>query len=246
MPQTRAIDPAFDPAPQPDRARRILTRPDMAWLCPWGCRGFGPMLQLQQRLRHERREARRPDLWLAGEHPTVITQGVRGRAEDLARRPPWPVFQIDRGGMTTIHNPGQLLIYPIAGVHKGLLAQARFSRMLLSSVAGWLHQLTGLQFEIPRRRPGLFHEGRKVAAIGVSIRGGVTMHGIAINCNNDLGPWRTIIPCGEPRTRPATLAQLLGRDVPPGDLLGGLSDYLVRWWGYERVRHVEPIPGTME
>ena len=224
------------PAPGPHPAHRILAAPERARLHLWGVRDYGAVLALQERLRTERQADAIPDTWLVGEHPTVVTHGVRGRNDDIIRAGHYPVFEIDRGGMTTIHNPGQLVIYPIVRTRGGLMAQARMSRTLLETVRDWIAQRTGVALEIPRGRPGLFAGDRKAAAIGISIHGRVTMHGIAINCCNDLSPWEAIVPCGEPGVRPITLSELAARRIEPGDFINNLPVWLQTSWGYREVK----------
>jgi lipoyl(octanoyl) transferase len=237
--ETGPTAPELRPAPE-----RVLAAQALARVYPWGVRNYGELLKLQETLRAERRADSIPDTWLAGEHPTVITQGVRGAAGDLvAPQCGYPVFQVDRGGQTTLHNPGQLVIYPIARTQPGMLAQARASKLLLLSVRDWLADVTGVLLEAPKGRPGLFAADRKVAAIGLSIHGCITMHGIAINCCNDLSPWQTIIPCGEPSTRPQTLSALLGRPLAPTDLLPTLPALLTHYWNYRQVTWLPQIDG---
>lgn len=214
---------------------RVLEDRRLARLHPWGVQAYGDVLALQERLRETRRGGSIPDTWLAGEHLPVITQGVRGESGDVLLAGALPVFQIDRGGMTTLHNPGQLVIYPIVKTQGGMLAQAKMARLLLASVRDWLAELTGAELVIHKGRPGLFHGLRKVAAIGISIHGRVSMHGIAINLCNDLSPWQAIVPCGEPSTRPMTLTEVIGRRIEPAELIEKLPEWLQSAWGYEAV-----------
>jgi lipoyl(octanoyl) transferase len=141
--------------------------------------------------------------------------------------------------MTTVHVPGQLVLYPIVKTRPGLVAQGRLARTLLTTVRDWLRDLSGVRLEIPKGRPGLFWGERKVAAIGLSIRQRVSMHGIAINLCNDLDPWRAIVACGEPGTLPATLTEAAGRPFAPEDLLAAMPDWLRRAWGYDAVQVVD-------
>lgn len=217
-------------------APRVLADQRLARLLPWGIQDYATVLSLQFELHRARKADAIPDTWLAGEHPTVVTQGVRGAASDLILPTlPFPVFNVDRGGQTTIHNPGQLVLYPIVRTRPGMLAQARASRLLLCSVKAWLESEFNLALDAPKGRPGLYHAELKVAAIGLSIRGGVTMHGIAINCANDLAPWSMIIPCGEPATRPTTLTRLCGVGVTPQRLIHALPRLLTAFWRYETI-----------
>jgi lipoate-protein ligase B len=243
MTSTRPTDTE---APSADTIRRrILADPSRARLHAWGVRDYGEVLTLQEALRVRRREDAIVDTWLAGEHPTVITQGVRGTGGDLTfaepAAAPFPVFKIDRGGMTTLHNPGQLVIYAIVKTLPGLLAQGRMSHTLLTTVRDWLVGLSGVALESHKGRPGLFVGERKAAAIGISVRGRVSMHGIAVNLCNDLSPWRAIVPCGEPTTRPVTLSELAGRRFTPDELIAALPEWLKSAWGYDAVERTECV-----
>ena len=232
------------PSTHPAASRATLADPARAGFFHWGLRPYDQILAMQEALREERRAGRIPDVWLAGEHHAVITSGVRGRAGDLVGGgDPIPVFSIDRGGMTTLHNPGQLVIYPIVRTGRGVLAQARLARALLAATRDWIESLSGVRAAIERGRPGLYVDGRKLAAIGISIRGGVSMHGIAVNLCNDLAPWSRIIPCGEPGTRPVTLTELTGRRVEPAQWAPLIPRWLTSAWGYGRVGPMEaPAP----
>jgi len=225
----------LDPDPP---GRGVLVDLDVAQWSPFGRGAYSDVLALQERLRERRRTAG-PDVWLVGEHPLVITQGVRARAEDFRPGPaptPAPVFRIDRGGMTTLHSPGQLILYPIVKLKAGSLAAGRFARLLLEGLARWLEDEFGITPEAPARRAGLFVDGRKLLSLGLSARSGVTMHGAALNCVNDLSLWDTIVACGEPATRPTSLTALLGRPVPPSELHPSLQAWLARYWGYRRLQ----------
>ena len=74
-----------------------------------------------------------------------------------------------------------------------------------------------------------------VAAIGISIHGRVSMHGVAINLCNDLSPWRAIVPCGEPQIRPITLAEICGRRIEPVEMIQRMPKWLRSAWGYGEV-----------
>ncbi len=215
--------------------RRIVRSPGLARLWPWGMRDFGEILALQEKLHADRVADHIPDTWLAGEHPTVITHGVRGGDGDIVRPGAYPIFSVDRGGQTTLHNPGQLVIYPIIKTAEELRFQAWYARALVTTIRNWLAERLGISLEMIKGRPGLFLEGRKAAAIGVSIRRHVSMHGIAINVCNDLRPWGTIVACGETATRPVTLSEIVGRRIATNELIATLPEFLNEYWGYELV-----------
>lgn len=180
-----------------------------------------------------------PDEWLFLEHPLVITRGVRGGPEDLLVAPgegaPPEVVEADRGGMTTMHNPGQLVLYPIVKLAAGPLGAGRFSRELVAFMRGWIREEFGVATEAPEGRPGIYHKGRKLMSIGISARGGVTMHGVALNMNNDLEDWRRIIPCGDPGARPVSMSAILGREVRPADQSASIMNFIKSYFAYNDI-----------
>jgi lipoate-protein ligase B len=203
----------------------------------FGLSEYGRILERQTRLRAARLRDETPDVWLYGEHPFVITQGVRGREEDLNIESNLAdgveIFAIDRGGMTTLHSPGQLIVYPIVRVNGGSLAAGKFAHALLELMQGWLAHEFGIQAESIPRRPGLYIGGDKLLSIGISVRDGISMHGIALNMSNDLALWKTIIPCGDPSTRYTSVSAILEKVIEPKACIESFGAYLARIAEYE-------------
>lgn len=170
----------------------------------------------QQRLHGERTAGTGTDTLLLLEHPSVYTAGKRTQPED---RPMdgTPVVEVDRGGRITWHGPGQLVGYPIIKLAEPIdvVKYVRRLELLLIDVCGDLG-LTATQIEgrsgvwIPADDRG---PDRKVAAIGVRISQGVTMHGFALNCDPNLAAFNAIVPCGIADAGVTSLSIELGRDV---------------------------------
>ncbi|KAA9086903.1 lipoyl(octanoyl) transferase LipB [Microbacterium radiodurans] len=160
------------------------------------------------------------DTLLLLEHEAVYTAGVRTIA---AERPTdgTPVVDVDRGGKITWHGPGQLVGYPIVRLPEPVDVVAHVRRLeavLLAAVAD-----LGVDAGLIAGRSGVWvsssgHDA-KLAAIGVRVERGVTMHGFALNCSNDLEPFRRIIPCGIADAGVTTLSAELGASVTPADAL---------------------------
>jgi lipoyl(octanoyl) transferase len=169
----------------------------------------------QQRQRHAAVVAgHQPDtVWLL-EHEPVYTAGRRTEAFE---RPAdgTPVVDVDRGGKITWHGPGQLVGYPIMHLPSAMDVVAHVRR-LEDVIIGVCNDL-GLTTERVKGRSGVwFTDGgidRKVAAIGVRVAQGVTMHGFAINCNNDRDWFDRIVPCGIRDAGVTSLSEELGREV---------------------------------
>jgi len=135
------------------------------------------------------------EIWLL-EHPAIYTYGVAGRSEHLPDAPCFiPVLRVDRGGQVTYHGPGQLVAYVLLDLQRRALTVRGLIRMLEQAVIDSL-----LDFDISAARrenaPGVYVGAAKVAALGIRIRHGCCYHGLSLNVNMDLAPFRAIDPCG--------------------------------------------------
>ncbi len=158
------------------------------------------------------------DTVLLLEHPPVYTAGKRTE--------PWerpvdgtPVVDVDRGGKITWHGPGQLTGYPIVRLADpvDVVAYVRRLEQVLIDVCAEL----GLPTDRVEGRSGVWTPdgARKVAAIGIRVARGVTMHGFALNADPDLTAYDRIVPCGISDATVTSLSRELGRDVPVAELL---------------------------
>jgi lipoyl(octanoyl) transferase len=181
----------------------------------------------QQRALHEQRVAGEiPDTLLLLEHPSVYTAGKRTEPHE---RPfdGTPVIDVDRGGKITWHGPGQLVGYPIVALPDPVDVVAYVRRLEAALIevcagvgltAGRVEGRSGVWF--PADGPGQgFRPERKVAAIGVRVARGVTMHGFALNCDPDMSFFGNMIPCGIADAGVTSLSTELGRDVPVAEVI---------------------------
>ena len=142
-------------------------------------------------------DGKRPNTLLLLEHPSVFTAG---RRTDDSERPTdgTPVIDVDRGGRITWHGPGQLVGYPIVKLFKPT-ELVGFVREIEAGLIAVCSDL-GLETQRIDGRSGVWvrdNQGdRKIAAIGIRVAKGVTMHGFALNVNPDLSAFKSIIPCG--------------------------------------------------
>jgi lipoyl(octanoyl) transferase len=167
-------------------------------------------------------EGSAPDTVLLLEHPPVYTAGKR----TLPHERPFdgtPVIDVDRGGKITWHGPGQLVGYPIVRLPDPVDVVAHVRRLeaaLIDVCAG-----LGLPTERVEGRSGVWVRAddrgpdRKVAAIGVRVSRGVTMHGFALNCDPDMAAFGNMIPCGIVDAGATSLTAELGRDVPVAEVI---------------------------
>ena len=153
--------------------------------------------EVQRSIHQEVAEGLRPNTLLLLEHPSVYTAG---RRTDDSERPTdgTPVIDVDRGGRITWHGPGQLVGYPIVKLLKPteLVGFVREIETALIQVCADL-DISAVRID---GRSGVWiqdsHGDRKIAAIGIRVAKGVTMHGFALNVNPDLAAFRNIVPCG--------------------------------------------------
>ena len=168
----------------------------------------------------------RPDTVLLVEHAPVYTAGRRTTRAD--RPPGIEIVDVDRGGRLTWHGPGQLVAYPIVRLPEPVDVVAHVRR-LEEAVAATCADL-GVATERVEGRSGVWLPGpgrpRKIAAIGVRVARGVTMHGLSLNCDADLAAYDAIVACGLPDADPTSLTVEAGRRVGVVEVAPLLSRHL--------------------
>ncbi|WP_229053535.1 lipoyl(octanoyl) transferase LipB [Aeromicrobium sp. Leaf350] len=193
---------------------------------------------LQRALLDQRAADEIGDTALFLEHPPTYTAG---RRTEPFERPQdgTPVIDVDRGGKITFHGPGQLVGYPITKLPSHVLVVdyvRRVEEALIRAVAdlgvtaGRVEGRSGVWLAATRGR-----QERKVAAIGIRVSRGITMHGFSLNANVDLGWYDRFVPCGIADAGVTTLSAELGRDVTVAEAAAAVRPHLVellRWEPY--------------
>ena len=133
-------------------------------------------------------------IWLV-QHPPVYTQGQAGKPEHLLAPGDIPVIQIDRGGQITYHGPGQTVMYLLLDLRRAGIGIRALVSLIEESVIGYLQEL-GIRAQSRIDAPGVYVDGKKIASLGLRVRGGCTYHGVALNVDMDLEPFSRINPCG--------------------------------------------------
>jgi lipoyl(octanoyl) transferase len=191
-----------------------------------------------------------PDtVWLL-EHPPVFTAGKRTSAGDRPSDPGGaPVIDVDRGGLVTFHGPGQLVGYPIVRLpdHVKVVDYVRRVEEALIAVCADLGVTTarvpgrsGVWLRADDRGPE-----RKIAALGIRVSRGVTMHGFALNCDVDLSWYARFVPCGISDAGVTSLSAELGRDVTVAEVLPSVRRHLadlLAWGPYSPTPDYDPRP----
>ncbi|MBU2954018.1 lipoyl(octanoyl) transferase LipB [Marinobacter sp. F3R08] len=165
------------------------------------------------------------ELWCL-EHPRVYTQGQAGKAEHILAPGDIPVIQVDRGGQVTYHGPGQLVVYLMINLTRKKLGVRSLVDEIEQAI---VRTLAGLGVEAAPRpdAPGVYVGASKIASLGLRVRRGCSFHGLALNVDMDMEPFRRINPCGY-----AGMAMSQVRDFVPGvtlpDVQQRLSEQLVK------------------
>lgn len=161
-----------------------------------GLRDYPETWRAMQEFTDGRGPETRDELWLV-EHPPVFTLGLNGKPEHVLNAGDIPVVPVDRGGQVTYHGPGQVVLYTLLDVRRRGLGVRALVMLLEQAMIDLLAEL-----EIPARArrdaPGVYVGADKIGAIGLRIRRGASYHGLSLNVDMDLAPFRRINPCGYP------------------------------------------------
>lgn len=159
-----------------------------------GVAPYEPVWRAMQRFTDQPPAEGGDEAWLV-QHPPIFTQGQAGKAEHLLVPGDIPVLKVDRGGQVTYHGPGQLVAYLLLNVReRGFGVRDLVSRIehcLIDLLASF-----GVVSEARADAPGVYVQGAKIASLGLRIRHGRSFHGLALNVDMDLAPFRRINPCG--------------------------------------------------
>jgi lipoyl(octanoyl) transferase len=159
-----------------------------------GLSDYEPTWQAMKRFTDGRTRETADEIWLV-QHPPVFTQGQSGKPEHLLVPGDIPVVQVDRGGQVTYHGPGQLVAYLLLDVRRlGFGVRelvTRIEHSLIDLLAGY-----GVSAAAKADAPGVYVDGAKIASLGLRIRNGCSFHGLALNVDMDLDPFKRINPCG--------------------------------------------------
>ena len=165
------------------------------------------------------------ELWTL-EHNSVFTQGLSGKPEHLLKATQIPIIQSDRGGQITYHAPGQLIIYCLIdikrlgiGIKKMVSIIEQSLIELLSTYDITAHTLNGA--------PGVYVNDSKIAALGLKVKQGRTYHGLSLNIDMDLSPYKLINPCGYSDLKVTQMRNLTDNMLSITNIKHELSEYLI-------------------
>jgi lipoyl(octanoyl) transferase len=196
--------------------------------------------ELQRELLNNRADDAIGDVALFLEHPAVYTAGKRTEPHERPQDGPIPVIDVDRGGKITFHGPGQLVGYPITKLPSHVLVVDYVRRVEealiracrdLGLTTGRVPGRSGVWLAAEDGRPE-----RKIAAIGIRVSRGITMHGFSLNADVSMDWYDRFVPCGIADAGVTSLSIELGRDVTVAEAADAVAPHLIellRWDRYE-------------
>ncbi len=206
---------------------------------------YAEALELQRSLQAKRKQEAISDTMLLLEHPPVLTLGKHASQDDILvseqelDQQGLSTHRIERGGQVTYHGPGQLIVYLL--IH--LYEQRRRIRMFVNQIEQVIIELLDEGYGIQAARmasyPGVWVAERKIAAIGISLSDGVTMHGIALNVQPKLEHFNFIIPCGIRGYGQTSIEQCLGHRVDMQPLQQRFIEKFLQIFRYQSIKHYE-------
>jgi lipoate-protein ligase B len=180
------------------------------------------------------------DVVIMLEHPPVFTLGRRAGIENLKasraflERKKIPVIPVERGGDITFHGPGQLVVYPIIDLVKAGLNVTDYVTSLEEIML-----LTASDWNIPAKRNsinrGIWVAKKKLGSIGISVQRGVTFHGVALNVNVSLKPFKWIYPCGLTDVGVTSMAQVLSQKISMNPVREAVMHHFETVFGFDLV-----------
>ena len=169
---------------------------------------YAPTFAAMQDFTASRHSETFDEIWLC-EHPPVFTQGLSGKPEHLLADIGIPVVQIDRGGQITYHGPGQVVAYLMIDLRRRELKVRGLVNRIEQAIIDLLadYQIAAQRHE---GAPGVYVANAKIAALGLRIKNSCSYHGLALNVDMNLTPFRAINPCGYPGLAVTQLRDLGG------------------------------------
>lgn len=175
-----------------------------------GLQDYEPIFQSMKYLAEHPKSDRADEIWLLS-HKPVFTQGQAGKAEHILNPADIPVVQVDRGGQVTYHGPGQLVAYLLIDVRRRKLGVRALVDVIEKAVIATLGQF-GIDAVTREGAPGVYVNDAKIAALGLRIKNGWSYHGLSLNVNMDLAPFKAINPCGFEQLEVTQIADFVEAD----------------------------------
>ena len=173
----------------------------------------------------QRQAEAKDEIWSL-QHPSIYTLGLAGKEDHILDAGQIPVVKTDRGGQVTYHGPGQLIMYLLLDLRRRKIGIKDYVHLLEQALIDYLEQ-TGLSATRRAGAPGVYIDDRKIAALGVRVRRGCCYHGLSLNVDMDVNPFKGINPCGYPELEVVQLADF-GLTPEINEVADGLLKYLLK------------------
>jgi len=165
------------------------------------------------------------ELWTL-EHNSVFTQGLSGKPEHLLKATKIPIIQSDRGGQITYHAPGQLIIYCLIDIKRLGIGIKKMVSIIEQSLIEFLSSYD-IKAHTSMGAPGVYVSGSKIAALGLKVKQGRTYHGLSLNIDMDLSPYKLINPCGYSDLKVTQMRNVTDYILSISDIQQELSEYII-------------------
>ncbi len=194
--------------------------------------GYRDVWEAMIRFNGERDVSTMDEIWCL-QHKQVFTLGMAGDPKHIIHTSDIPVINSDRGGQVTYHAPGQLIVYLLLDLKRKQLMVKKLVNLLEQSVIDFCH-LKNIDAERQQGAPGIYVNGKKLAALGIRVKHGCSYHGLALNVDMDLVPYRYINPCGYAGLEVTQLKDL-GCQLNVDDTAKSLIPCLLQNLGYKKI-----------
>ena len=197
---------------------------------------YALVYERMQAFTNQRNASSQDEIWCL-QHPPVYTLGMAGSTEHILDPGSIPVVKTDRGGQVTYHGPGQLIVYPLVDLRRRGLGIKHYVSLLEQAILNGLAEMG----RAGRRRPGapgVYVDDKKIAALGVRVRKGCCYHGMAINIDMDLSPFKGIHPCGYPGLQVTQLSEQ-GIDLSVDEAIEKYLPFLLDQFVYNEVEIIK-------
>lgn len=168
--------------------------PDNIIVRALGLQDYLPIWKAMQKFTAERDETTPDELWCL-EHTSTFTTGLNNKKEHLLKIKDIPIINIDRGGQVTYHGPGQLIVYTLIDLERLNIGVKDLVNAIEKSIIQLLKQYN-IHATGEKGAPGVYVNKKKIAALGLRIKHNKSYHGLALNIDMDLAPFKQINPCG--------------------------------------------------
>ena len=167
------------------------------------------------------------ELWTL-EHRSVFTQGLNGKPEHLLKESEIDIIQSDRGGQITYHGPGQIIVYCLIDIKRLGIGVKEMVRIIEKSIIDLLND-----YSIPSHKilgaPGVYVDGSKIAALGLKVKRGKTYHGLSLNVDMNLSPYKLINPCGYRDLNVTQMSNLTDNNLELDKIKKQLTQHLTKY-----------------